>query len=180
MTERLAIRTDRTSDWDKGKTAAMSRDLTPRESDGGMKSSWAHLEGSTFADRAVLRDPRRAPLDVQALAMFLFLGLHPGSPRRSRITGVSLARPVLPAELVVEDRQPHPVPAYEETHRSLRCGDETDRNLAVERLVSHRGYHAWQYSREEMADVLEVLLTEDLIASDIASRAREILADWRS
>lgn len=178
MSERLAIKSDHVGEWQRGKLRSAVKDLTPRPSDNGRKSSWAHSaeEGEL---PAILSDHTKASCILQALAIYFFSERF-SRANRNRVTGISLFREGVPPDLVIEDLQPHPIPLYGATHRSLLMEDEAKRLETAERLLAMGYFEDWAYTRDEMAELLEYLLTKGYIDSEMQHDARSLLAQWTS
>lgn len=179
MPEHLSIKADNTSDWIKKKLPRVIRTLTPRESDQGRKSSWAHTpqEHDSPSDPLV---PEIATCKLHALAMFMFGELHspPGAPRRMQISGVSVFRSAVPSHLVDQDYQPHPIPGYEQFHRSLLLGDRATLESVAQGILDQGAFSEWWFSRDQLADLLKALLDGNHIAPGMERDARSLLAQW--
>lgn len=178
MSERLAIKSDQVEAWIKGKIGPAVKNLTPRQSDQGLKSSWAHSEEEGDLP-AILDDPTKASCPLQALALYFFSERFTRA-NRSRVTGVSLKREAIRPDLIVEDSNPHPITTYDVTHRSLIMVDEEARHETAESIIAARAFDDWEYTREEMAELLEYLLKEGRINSEMESDARSLLLQWSS
>lgn len=178
MSERLAIKSDQVEDWCKLKLKPALKTLTPRPSDNGVKSSWAHCahEGEV---PAVLSDPAQAPCRLQALALFFFSERYTRA-NRNQVTGVSLLRESIDEELIVEDRNDHPIAAYCVTHRSLNMSAEERRLETVSRILTNRAFVSWEYSKYEMAELLRDLLDGGHIEKSMEHDARSLLEQWNS
>jgi hypothetical protein len=179
--EHLAIKTDKVGDWSKKKEQVAAKDLAPRESDGGRKSSWAHCsEPLSEVTSAVLTDPQKATCELQALALFIFEQRRPAAPRRNKILGVSLRRSALKPALIEEDNLEHPNEAYASTHRSLLLEEEGQRLTVAAEILAGDYFVPWRYTRDQMADLLEKVLDGGFIAPEFRSDARSLLLEWRS
>lgn len=178
MTERIAIKTDRVEDWKKGKLGPAVKNLTPRPIDNGLKSSWAHRDqDGQLPD--ILSNPAEATCRLQALAMYFFSERH-SRARRNRVLGVSLRRDAVREDLVIEDSNQHPIPAYCTTHRSLALADEDVCTKVAERILAERAFDDWEYTRDEMAELLEYLLENGHVDPDLVNDARSLLLQWTS
>lgn len=178
MSERLAIKTDQVDAWRKAKLGPAVKNLTPRESDGGLKSSWAHCTENGELS-GILEDPAKATCQLQALALFFFSELHTRA-NRNRVTGVSLVREVIREGAVIEDPSRHPIPAYSVTHRSLALIDEEERQITVARIFAEKAFEDWEYTRDEMAELLDELLAAGAIDPAMEHDARSLLLQWTS
>lgn len=178
MSERLAIKTDQVEDWKKGKLGPAVKNLTPRPADQGLKSSWAHCaEDGDLPE--ILADPSKASCTLQALALYFFSERY-SRASRNRVTGVSLLREAINASLIIEDYNPHLISAYGVTHRSLLMADEQARRETAESLLAARAFDDWEYTRDEMAELLEYLLEAGQIDAAMEKDARSLLLQWTS
>lgn len=98
MSERLAIKTDQVEAWDRGKIGPVVKNLTPRATDNGRKSSWAHCANEQGELLDIVQDPAKATCKLQALAMYMFSERH-SLTSRNRVTGVSLFREAIQEHL---------------------------------------------------------------------------------
>lgn len=178
MSERLAIKTDQVEEWKKGKLGPAIKNLTPRPTDQGLKSSWAHCvdEGDL---PEILADPSKASCTLQAFALYFF-SERVSKASRNRVAGVSLLREAIKADLVIEDQNPHPISAYSATHRSLVLADEQVRRETAEGILTARAFEDWEYTKDEMAELLEYLLEAGQIDSSMEKDARSLLLQWTS
>lgn len=180
MSERLAIKTDQVDDWEKRKVERAVKNLTPRPNDNGLKSSWAHCSNNDEGELpAILHEPAQATCRLQALALYIFSERY-SNTNRNKVRGVSLLRTAIGQELIIEDECEHPIPAYCVTHRSLIMSDEQRRRETVEHLLAEGAFEAWEYSREEMAELLEDLLAGNHISPGLEAVARSLLLQWNS
>lgn len=178
MSEQLAIKTD--DDWIKG-SAKVFRTLTPRESDYGKRSSWAHYssDDDILASEGI-PDAAQVPRLIHALAMFFWSELNRAidAAPRNAIKGVSIPREAIGETLIEADSQPHLIPDYSTLHRSLLLGDSEVRMKLAKEMADSRSYETWKYTRADMANVLRFLLERKAVAKDMEAAARSVLAQW--
>ena len=82
--------------------------------------------------------------------------------------------------IVLEDASIHPVRSYSITHRSLLLADEGERQDTASRLLEARAFEPWEYTRDEMAELLEALLAGGHIEPEMQEDARSLLLQWAS
>ena len=179
MSEKLAIKTD--DDWTKGRVDKVVRTLTPREADGGRKSSWAfYSTDDAMPAHDVISNPDLAPRILHALFLFLHseLNKRPTDGSRSSVRGVSVDRDQLTECQVANDPQPHLVPGYAVLHRSILLdgGEQIDR--VAQQIVATQASESWRYSRVDMANILRHLLDNKYISPTMEADARSVLAQW--
>jgi hypothetical protein len=180
VSENLAIKTDNPGDWDKKKDRA-AKDLAARPVDRGLKSSWAHCDAPLVEiTREIIDDPRRAPCELQALALFILDQRHPSAPRRSKVLGVSLFRSALGIGSVFEDSNEHPIEGYSSTHRSLMVGEGDGNRQILADVFAEDAYRTWRFSRDMMAELLEELLEGNYIATAFRRDAQSLLLQWQA
>jgi hypothetical protein len=172
MNEKLAIKSDKTKFWKKEDSRAVV-DLEPRPGEDS-KSSWAHVlaEDCAFAD-FLEGGGGRANRRLQALAMMIFSEVN--QAQRSKITGVSIHRPVLSAVTVLEEPDLHPVRGCDVTHRSIVISSDQARHQLVVDIFAQEAYDCWEYSREELVPLLQNLLDAGMITADFLGPALSLL-----
>jgi hypothetical protein len=179
VSEQLAVKTD--DDWRRGQVERVIRTLTPRELDGGKKSSWAHYSVNDAPPTSeALADPLLATRALQALFLFFRSELHkkPTDGSRSSVKGVSVLRKAITECEITDDQQPHFIAGYESSHRSLTLDNPDRIERTAKEILAKQASESWRYSRVDMANLLRHLLNSNSIAPDMEADARSVLAQW--
>ncbi len=178
MVEKLAIRSDRISDWRKKKVNRMKGDLAPRKAE-DLKSSWAHTLEDSSDLPALLACRPNACRELQALALFIFKERSDSTKNvRYNIEGVSIHRTAFDASDIIEDTADHPIDGYQETHRSLRTRDEVKLNASAARIIEQELFECWEYDIAELSVKLRALVRQGEIREEYRPAAEQLLERW--
>jgi hypothetical protein len=177
VSEQLAIKTD--DDWKK--LEKVIRTLTPRDSDGGEKSSWAHFSlDDSLPSPEVLAEPSITPRVLHALFLFFHSELNkpPGACSRSAVKGVSIVRDSVSECEIHNDQREHLLENREGLHRSLFLEDPERVERTAREILDKHAVEPWKYSRVDMANLLRYLLDNQWVAPQMEASAMSVLAQW--
>lgn len=176
MTEKLAIKTDKTSRWNARNPRA-GEDLAPRPGEAA-KSAWAFQlpDKATIEDLFEDAERPRASRVLQALNLFL---LADATVSRNKVSGVQIPRGHFPANSVTEDRSDHLCAHHDSTHRSLPS-NEGDRSVALEQCFQSKDGDnlAWAYAAFELVGLASALLDRESIREAYIERTLRLIESY--
>lgn len=177
--EWLAIRTDRPNRWINGDAESATKaakDLRPRNSERA-KSAWAFVYRTCRVEELLQDAGEGACLDLQALALLIFL-------RRSRdstpisVKGVAVERRAFSPDVVTEERASHIVAQFDSSHRHIFLEDDSSRVREAARLLRMpECIKVWERTTNELLALLEALLHAQALRPEFVPVAQEILSE---